>query len=614
VRIALSGLLLALFFIPVRADAQWGIPEMAGPVIAQMALPDADSLFPELQDAVPTALPVYLTDGLGYTWDIQYDGGVSDGTSDAFDSSMMIDVDGSLGSFTGAGYVSSDGREVLLPPTQVGYGLWVFRRVRISADQGYARWLDVLYNPGDVTIDARVTHYMSLGSDDGTVIVTTTDGDSMIGPDDGGWVTDDMMADGDDPAVGVIYSDGSMDPQPMVSLMQSSDSPTISYVVEVQPGDAVALVLFSAQRTNREQASDWLATFDPATEMSDITYPVLNFGGGGRRVGGPKVSGLLRGDRRDVVELRSGDRLEGTILDNAWQVTTRYGDHGSKLKDVAGILFTDPAGGEGVLVTRRGEVFVGSMGGEPVAFKLPGGRKLSLPRDKIARIGLRLDEDEGDFQPTEDQVILRRGDHLHGKLQGTAVTLTTPYGTIEVPLDRIAGIDYRADGDSLHRVTLADGSVLSGLLLNDAIEFKHRSGQTLTLGWDQLAGIVVPGLLLEPAVDPTTPVLTLVNGDRWYARPANDALTLATPFGEEVLTLEDLRTVRFTDPASGTANVVLGEGGSFTGRVVGDQLVVRLTCGLEVELPVAFVGRLEIPVTSDADSNVGQTLPIRLGL
>ena len=89
---------------------------------------------------------------------------------------------------------------------------------------------------------------------------------------------------------------------------------------------------------------------------------------------------------------------------------------------------------------------------------------------------------------------------------------------------------------------------------------------------------------------------------------------MSTPFGEEVLTLEDLRTVRFTDPASGTANVVLGEGGSFTGRIVGDQLVVRMTCGLEIELPVAFVGRLEVPAVAETEANLGHTLPIRLGL
>ena len=613
-REVLAGLLLILVLTPRGADAQWGIPEVAGPVIAQMALPDADALFPELQDAIPTALPVYLSDGLGYSWDIQYDGGVSDGTSDAFDSSMMIDVDGSMGSFNGAGYLSADGREVIIPPTQVGYGLWVFRQIRVPSDEGYARWLDVLYNPGTTTVDARVTHYMSLGSDDGTTIVTTSDGDGMIGPDDVGWVTDDQMPDSDDPAVAVIYTDGSMDTHPMVSLVQSSDAPTVTYTVEVQPGAAVALVLFCAQRTNREQATEWLSTFDPSTAMADVTYPVLNFGGG-RRVAGPKVSGLLRGtDNRDIVELRSGDRLEGTVLDSSWPVTTRYGEHGNKLKDVAGVIFADPAIDEGTLVTRRGEVFVGSMAGDAVAFKLPGGRKLALPRDKIARIGFRLDDDEGDFQPTEDQVILRRGDRLHGKLLGNGLTLTTPYGAVELPLDRIAGVDYRADGDSLHRVTLADGSVLSGLLLNDTIEFKHRSGQTLELAWDQLAGIVVPGLLLEPAVDPTTPVLTLINGDRWYARPANDSLTMSTPFGEEVLTLEDLRTVRFTDPASGTANVVLGEGGSFTGRIVGDQLVVRMTCGLEIELPVAFVGRLEVPAVAETEANLGHTLPIRLGL
>lgn len=589
--------LIALILVPAAATAQPG--------------GDIAELFPELQGTMQTSLPFTLSDGAGYSWDIQYDGSISDGVNDAFDGSMNVDVNGSFASFGGFGNILEGGREIALPLTTTGGGLMLARRILIPADDGYARFVEVLYNPSSSAMSVSVTHHFSLGSDDGTQVVTTTDGDTVVSGDDRSWVTDDATPTGDDPAVAVLFGDEGWAGPVQATLMAGSDTPTIRYQTEVPGGDAVAVVLFVAQRNTRDEAVSWVGSFDTGAALSDLPYSLVNFSGGGR---GPtfRVSGLLRGGERDVVELRDGNRLEGDVQDKKWTIETPYGAHEVKLKDVAGVIAGGPGRVGDTVVLLGGEVFVGSIATETVQLRLPGGKSVGIPLETIDRVGMRQrGEAEESYQSTADRAILRQGDRLEGKILGEAFQMATAFGTISVPRAKVASLDLRAE-NGVHRIVLADGSTLSGILLDETVSFRHRSGQELQLNQRQLVSLEVPGLLLEPAVEPGSPVLTLSNGDRWFARPTAGSLPVETSFGELALKLDEIAAIRFDQPISGAVSVRLQDGGSFVGKLGANELTLRLGCGLELTVDAAFLAELRIGTVRRGSSRGTGTLPIQL--
>lgn len=601
--LALAVVVFSLSTVAPAARAQFSIDELA-------------ALHPELSGAVPTSSPVSLTDGRGQLWDIQYDGTVGDGTMDTFDGAVTIEVDGFQGSYSGMQFLLEDGRTVAIPTVVIGR-LMITRMIYISPDDGYARWVDVLDNPSNQPTTARVTYAFAMGSDDGTTLVTTTSGDALVDSDDRGWVSDDASEVGDDPAFGLIFGDDGTGAgaAPTAQFFAGNDMPTVSFSVDIPANGSAALVLLMTQRTTRVDAVQWLADTDPRSLMGDVSAPVVNFSGVG---GGPtfRISGLLRGSERDVVELRNGDRLEGTVTDKSWTVETAHGVVAVKLKDVAGLVAGEPGWGNDAVVLLRGEVLVGHLDAEPVTMQLPLGRKLTLPRETIARIGMRhRGEAEESYTSTDDIALLVHGDRLQGKILTQSFGVATPYGNMGIDRDRVAGIDFRAEDGRLHRVRLADGSTISGIVDGPGVVFRHHGGQELELALSELVALEVPGLLIEPAIDPDAPVVSLANGDTWYAQLVTETMPFRSTVGSFDLRLEEIRSLRILDTATGEAVVRLTDGGTLSGRLTTSSLSWRLVCGFEVTLPLSQLRDIEVPgerATEARGGNLG-LLPLRLG-
>jgi len=599
--LALAAVVITLLIVAPAARAQFSIDELA-------------ALHPELSGAVPTSSPVSLTDGRGQLWDIQYDGTVGDGTMDTFDGAVTIEVDGSYGSYSGMQFLLEDGRTVAIPTVAIGR-LMITRMIYVSPDDGYARWVDVLDNPSNQPTTARVTYTFAMDSDDTTTLVTTTSGDAVVDSGDRGWVSDDASEIGDDPAFGLIFGDDGTGAAPTAQFFAGNDMPTVSFSVDIPANGSTALALLLTKRTTRVDAVQWLADTDPRQLMDDISAPVVNFSGVG---GGPtfRISGLLRGSERDVVELRNGDRLEGTVTDKSWTVETAHGVVEVKLKDVAGLIAGEPGWGDDAVVLLRGEVLVGHLDAEPVTLQLPLGRKLTLPREAIARIGMRhRGEAEESYTSTDDIALLVHGDRLQGKILTQSFGVSTPYGDVGLDRGYVAGIDFRAEGGRLHRVRLADGSTISGIVDGPGVVFRHHGGQELELALSELVALEVPGLLIEPAIDPDAPVISLANGDTWYAQLVTETLPFRSTVGSFDLRLEEIRSLRILDAATGEAVVQLADGGTLSGRLTTTSLSWRLVCGFVVTLPLAYLRDIEVPGERAAEARGGNLglLPLRLG-
>ena len=169
-------------------------------VMALAALPSAASG----ASCTPT-----LGDGEGWSWDLQSDGTVDDGTGDAFDT---------YGDFTVAGndYPNAaadscgreDGdREITYPTAPVGAtGLEFSRKVYVPTDDGFLRYLDTITNPTGAPVVVTVAFSGSLGSDGSTRVVETSDGDQTHTAADAWIVTDENNSGSpNDPTVSQVF-------------------------------------------------------------------------------------------------------------------------------------------------------------------------------------------------------------------------------------------------------------------------------------------------------------------------------------------------------------------------------------------------------------------------
>jgi autotransporter-associated beta strand protein len=209
----------ALGFAPPRLDFEIGTP----------ALGDSTPVDP---------VDIDLFGPTGYLWDLEDDGSIGDGSSDAYDTGMEL-----IG-FPGfsAGFAEEAGRERVFGPATDG-DLEITRKVYVPDNQNFARFLEVITNTGASTVNHTVEVDTNLGSDSGTVIVDTSSGDTSFGTDDNWIITDD---NGGDPTMIHVTSGGGGQTSTAFAT-QGDDDVQYSYDLTLAPGETKIVMHFAAQ-------------------------------------------------------------------------------------------------------------------------------------------------------------------------------------------------------------------------------------------------------------------------------------------------------------------------------------------------------------------------------
>lgn len=173
--------------------------------------------------------------------------------ADAFDGygSVTVAVDGG-GSvpYTAAwaGATECNGRQMVLPSQTLG-GVSVTRKVYVPSDDGFARWLTVVSNPGAAPHTVVLNVAGNLGSDAGTRVGATSSGDAVASVGDA-WVTTygAFVQDGSsEPRLAhVLASPGSGVQPTQVAFADGDDTPAWAYSFTVPAGGSVAVLHFAA--------------------------------------------------------------------------------------------------------------------------------------------------------------------------------------------------------------------------------------------------------------------------------------------------------------------------------------------------------------------------------
>jgi len=202
-------------------------------------------------DLMPITLPTVLIDGIGFLWDIFAGGFIGDGTNDAFDGGLFLQVGGeSFPAFADA--LTDDGGQTIIIEANVN-GLEVTRNIFVpSSDEGFARYIEILRNTSAALVATTVRISGNLGSDSATQVIATSSSDTVFTTEDSWVVTDDVDAAGD-PTMAFVIASSPIFLNPTTASI-SGDNFAWSFAVDVPAGETVAILHFAAQHADQATA------------------------------------------------------------------------------------------------------------------------------------------------------------------------------------------------------------------------------------------------------------------------------------------------------------------------------------------------------------------------
>jgi hypothetical protein len=89
-----------------------------------------------------------------------------------------------------------------------------------------------------------------------------------------------------------------------------------------------------------------------------------------------------------------------------------------------------------------------------------------------------------------DQIIMKNGDLLSGRILTTEFVLRTSYGTNTFQTNQIKTINFEGGGQNIDLVLLKIGDKLSGVIDNTIVKMQMRSGSQVELSKDKIKDIV----------------------------------------------------------------------------------------------------------------------------
>ena len=195
------------------------------------------------------SLGLNLFDVHGFRWDIQRDGNISDGTSDAYDGGLRFTGGVSFPSFT-TGLSEDNGREIAIGPATFA-GVRVTRKIYVPTNQGFARFLEVVTNTTSSTVNFTVPINTNLGSDGGEQFIRSSSGDNIVTTADDWVITDDGDGFNDPTLIHLVAGPGGIRPS---QFLYRPGEVLYSYPLTLAPGETQIVMHFASQNSNRAQA------------------------------------------------------------------------------------------------------------------------------------------------------------------------------------------------------------------------------------------------------------------------------------------------------------------------------------------------------------------------
>lgn len=178
----------------------------------------------------------------------------------------------------------------------------------------------------------------------------------------------------------------------------------------------------------------------------------------------PIVLDLERQSSTDILLLRNGDKLTGTILNENFSIRTSYAQIKLNNKIIAGIDLEGGANNIESVITVNNNKFSGFIDDPIFVFKLQSGPQIQIRREKVLKAVFRIRDSERRGIPQRQFVILKNGDYFSGKIVNSSFVVSTTYAKVPVEVKEVESITMIGQNNPLTKILQINGDTLQGVL------------------------------------------------------------------------------------------------------------------------------------------------------
>jgi Tol biopolymer transport system component len=197
--------------------------------------------------------------------------------------------------------------------------------------------------------------------------------------------------------------------------------------------------------------------------------------------------GMVRGKGAyDLLKLKNGDLLTGTILNTSFTLRTSYAELQFPKDFLATLRFVGGAENLSQVVLLNGDKFSGFISEGRIKFKMKGGSPIEVRIEKIDTVGFGYKPGEPTHYPRNDEITLKNGDIFSGKLLNRNFNVHTDYGAVKVKTSDIKKMENIAGDKPVIKITLTNGDLITGQLQEEDLQIDLDYGPVIKVYKDNI--------------------------------------------------------------------------------------------------------------------------------
>jgi hypothetical protein len=506
----------------------------------------------------------------------------------------MLTIDGNgfnVNNNTGA--LDAKTGELVLANTQMTPNLAVTRRLLFNKDDGSVRYIDDLHNTTSqpITVNVQYQTVLNWGVPRSDMVPDPKNKDHIVA-----WVG----LTGSGKAAVEVFGGKGAKLVPSIVFQNNSNVVQASLTLTIAAGKDAAIMHLHNVAPTIEEGEKWVANVKESKLLhglpSALRRQIVNFTTGQDWIGDVEI---LRGDVLDLVELRGGDQIKGTLTESSFKLNTFYGPVELPVARVIAMINVGQFRPRQLVVTDDGEIFGGRLDQSTIGMEMSSGQSVQIPLDQISRLGYRKREGEPDeWTFDKPMVLMRAGDRVCVEMPTFNIDVVTRFGLLSLPPESVAAIIFQSEDNGIYDVCLTDGSKFAGLVSASEFNMKLAGAgpdQTVQFPVSGMLRLQLTGKLTDP--DPTAPTLSLLNGDS-LAGSLTEPFKLQTAFDVIVIDGSQVSAIDKTDSstsAAGEAKVTLWDGTTVSGQILDSTIQCHLLSGPLLSVSAAMIAKYAQP-------------------
>ena len=189
----------------------------------------------------------------------------------------------------------------------------------------------------------------------------------------------------------------------------------------------------------------------------------------------------------DIVYIKNGDKLFGTIQSPSFTVQAPYGKVSLKTELLKSINYKDGSTGRWTMVTINNDRFSGTLFNDSIQFVEENGKQRNLSREKIQRIKREIDGPSHSITTTI--FTMKNNDRFSGKFLGAGLEVRANHITKSIQPGEINRIEFTEDYPAGTTILLENGDLISGTLKQNQIRLDPDAVSEFTVATSSLKSI-----------------------------------------------------------------------------------------------------------------------------